>query len=324
MSETRLPPTLSPAEARQIVQTCDRFEAAWKVGPPRPEDFLNTIADTIRPALLQQLLILDWDYRQRTGDGPCVADYQARFPNDHALIEDISREMSNAADSTFVGANESAISTSAELGAREAALTGAINGGSRYQLLNEVGHGGIGVVYRGRDTHLGRELAVKVLRETYRDDANARQRLIEEARIGSQLQHPAIVPVYEQGRLADGRPYFAMKLVEGHTLAELLHNRVDPRRDLPRFLGAFHQVCQAMAYTHSRGIVHRDLKPANIMVGAFGEVQVMDWGFAKVLDQRDDAPIHRRSPDRDDRSHTGTLMGTPAYMPPEQARGRSR
>src|SRR4029077_15115853 len=99
------------------------------------------------------------------------------------------------------------------------------SGSTRYDFVQEVGHGGIGVVYRGRDRHLGRDLAVKVLREAYRDKPEARGRFIAEARVGSQLQHPAIVPVYEQGLLDDGRPYFTMKLVEGLTLAALLRDR---------------------------------------------------------------------------------------------------
>src|SRR5204863_5441259 len=140
----------------------------------------------------------------------------------------------------------------------------------------EVGHGGIGVVYRGRDRHLGRDLAVKVLRAAYRDTPEARHRFAAEARVGSRLQHPAIVPVYDQGAFADGRPYFTMKLVEGHTLADLLRDRGGPGRDLPRWLGVFEQVCQAVAYAHARGVVHRDLTPANVLVGAFGEVRVMD------------------------------------------------
>src|SRR5207253_2727809 len=107
---------------------------------------------------------------------------------------------------------------------------------SRYELVREVGHGGIGVVFRGRDRHLGRELAVKVLRETYRDQPDAQRRFLAEARVGSQLQHPAIVPVYEQGWFADRRPYFTMRLVEGHTLAALLRERAAPGQDLPRLL----------------------------------------------------------------------------------------
>ena len=203
--------------------------------------------------------------------------------------------------------------------------------------VEEVGRGGIGVVFRGRDHLLGRELAVKVLREDYRDNPDARRRFVDEARVGSQLQHPAIVPVYELGWFADGRPYFTMKLVEGHTLAALLQDRADPTEDLPRLLGIFEQVCQAMAYAHAGGVVHRDLKPDNVMVGAFGEVQVMDWGFAKVLAGTEDEggrmkdesgepqPIHPSSFIRHPSSVTqsGVLMGTPAYMPPEQARGEA-
>src|SRR5206468_4833639 len=132
---------------------------------------------------------------------------------------------------------------------------------ARYDLLQEVGHGGIGVVFRARDRLLGRELAVKVLREDYRDKPEARHRFTEEARVGSRLQHPAIVPVYELGWFDDRRPYLTMKLVEGQTFAALLQARADIGQDLPCWLGIFAQVCQAMAYAHTRGVVHRDLKP---------------------------------------------------------------
>src|SRR5439155_12137203 len=107
---------------------------------------------------------------------------------------------------------------------------------------------------------------------------------LEEAQISGQLQHPGIVPVYELGAFADQRPYFTMKLVKGQTLATLLAQRGEPGQDRPRFLKVFEQVCQTLAYAHARGVIHRDLKPANVMVGKFGEVQVMDWGLAKVLE----------------------------------------
>src|SRR5262249_25072680 len=96
-----------------------------------------------------------------------------------------------------------------------------------------------------------------------------------------QLQHPGVPPVHEIGRMPDGRPFLAMKLIEGRTLADLLAERKSPSDDLPRFLMVIEQVCQTVAYAHSRSVIHRDLKPANVMVGAFGEVQVMDWGLAK-------------------------------------------
>ena len=160
------------------------------------------------------------------------------------------------------------------------------------------------------------------------------RRFVEEAQISGQLQHPGVVPVYELGTLADDRPYFAMKLVKGRTLAALLAERAGPAEDQPRLLGIFEQVCLTMAYAHARGVVHRDLKPSNIMVGSFGEVQVMDWGLAKVLQQRgasadNDARRIRHetviqtgwSGTDAELSQAGSVMGTPAYMAPEQASG---
>src|SRR5213079_1144661 len=133
------------------------------------------------------------------------------------------------------------------------------------------------------DPELGRDLALKLMLGECAGRPEAVQRFREEAQVGGQLQHPGVVPVYELGRADDGRPYFTMKLVKGVTLARLLKERASPARDRPRFLKIFEQVCQAVAYAHAKGVIHRDLKPANVMVGAFGEVQVMDWGLAKVL-----------------------------------------
>ena len=143
----------------------------------------------------------------------------------------------------------------------------------------------MGAIFQGRDLDLGRDLAVKVIREEHRDHPEMVRRFVEEAQIGGQLQHPGIVPVHELGRLPDGRMFIAMKLVRGRTLAALAGGAAGPRRGPHRFLSIFEQVCQTVAYAHSRGVIHRDLKPSNVMVGSFGEVQVMDWGLAKVLDQ---------------------------------------
>jgi len=311
------------------------------------------------------------------------------------------------------------------------------NGASlgRYQVQGEIARGGMGAILKGRDVDLGRELALKVLLESHQGNPEVVSRFIEEAQIGGQLQHPGIAPVYELGAFPepDRRPYFAMKLVKGQTLAAMLgerdlaprarapHPNPPPRRgegvrnsaqrvegatnssqrsagatnsspprpsgerspqdvggegppredtgggagtsagrgspsvgrgspdpapvateglpptpnDLPRFLSIFEQVCQTMAYAHARGVIHRDLKPSNIMVGSFGEVQVMDWGLAKVLPQggvADEAaarPAHETvimtvrsgSAGSGGDSQAGSVLGTPAYMAPEQARG---
>src|SRR5262245_38794486 len=153
----------------------------------------------------------------------------------------------------------------------------------RYELLGEIGRGGMGLVLKARDPELGRDLALKVLLDRHAGEPAVAQRFREEAQIGGQLAHPGVVPVHELAAFEDGRPFFTMKLVKGQTLSTLLGERSDPSQDRPRFLKVFEQVCQTVAFAHSRRVIHRDLKPSNMMVGAFGEVLVMDWGLAKVL-----------------------------------------
>ncbi|MGO9470013.1 MAG: tetratricopeptide repeat protein [Isosphaeraceae bacterium] len=224
--------------------------------------------------------------------------------------------------------------------------------GDRYELFGEIARGGMGAILKGRDADLGRDLAVKVLLEAHTDKPELLRRFVEEAQIGGQLQHPGIVPVYELGTFADRRPYFTMKLVKGRTLATLLGERgrvgapspsnstpgadaTGLASDLPRFLAIFEQVAQTVAYAHARNVIHRDLKPSNVMVGSFGEVQVMDWGLAKVLKDEGVAceepaqppPVAvsvirtLRSDSPADESQSGSVLGTPAYMAPEQAGG---
>jgi serine/threonine-protein kinase len=220
--------------------------------------------------------------------------------------------------------------------------------GDRYQLQGEIARGGMGAVLRGRDVDLGRDLAVKILLEKHAQRPEVARRFIEEAQIGGQLQHPGVVPVYDIGHFGN-RPFFTMKLVKGHTLAALLGEREIPvadaagsPADLPRFLDIALKVAQTLAYAHAKGVIHRDLKPANIMVGAFGEVQVMDWGLAKVLAEGGVTDEERTSREREraedvttirtarstgsagsfgTNTEVGSLLGTPAYMPPEQANG---
>jgi hypothetical protein len=199
-----------------------------------------------------------------------------------------------------------------------------------FELLGEIGRGGMGAVFRARERDLDREVAVKILLDRFPPDSPTARRFMDEARITGQLQHPGIPAVYRVGRLADGRPYLAMKLINGDTLAAMLRagRTVDE-------LAVIERIAEAVGYAHAHGVVHRDLKPANVMVGPFGEVQVMDWGLAKVLaggggqpGRPDDHPPEAarttiRSLRDSDGSQTeaGSILGTPAYMAPEQAAG---
>ncbi len=204
----------------------------------------------------------------------------------------------------------------------------------KYRLLSQLDAGGIGVVYAGRDEDLGRDVALKFLQPEYANDPQSVRRFVAEAQLAGQLQHPGIVPVYDIG-VAGEQPFFAMKLVEGEAFRALLARRQAPLDDLPRHLAIFAQVCQAVAYAHARGVIHRDLKPGNVMIGAFGEVQVLDWGMGKVLPPASSAETIAHEPQPEQRrvetfrsreydrslGSVGTVSGTPAYMSPEQAAG---
>ena len=221
----------------------------------------------------------------------------------------------------------------------------------RFQLEDQVGQGGVGAVTRVQDRVLNRRLAMKTLldREEPRDEEERRlesQRLgrfLEEAQVTSQLDHPGVVPVHELGLDQNGKVFFTMRLVKGRTLGEVFTDAIEGKNDwtLTRALEVMLKVCDTMAYAHEKRVLHRDLKPANVMVGRFGEVYVMDWGLAKILDQDDlhDIRIREESDpqvsilhsvrEQDAKSDAtssvvtldGTALGTPSYMPPEQAKG---
>ncbi len=223
----------------------------------------------------------------------------------------------------------------------------------KYAVLGEIARGGMGAVLRALDQDVNRTVAMKVILGG--DEGTRVDRFIEEAQITGQLEHPNIVPVHEISEDEHGRLYFTMKMVRGESLESILdrlgerEEEASARYALSRLLEIFLKVCEAVAFAHDKGVIHRDLKPENVMVGTFGEVLVMDWGLAKVHgkpDQPDDATRQTDRPDRSEsvaaqkgspnvpgrktgrtspqqaRTVDGEVLGTPAYMPPEQAAGR--
>jgi serine/threonine protein kinase len=197
--------------------------------------------------------------------------------------------------------------------------------GFRYDVRERLGEGGMGVVYLARDRELGRDVALKVLRAP-EPSADETARLLREARILATLEHPGIVPVHDAGVLPDGRVFYVMKHVRGQRLdAFAAEKRArDSRREIHEILRVFRQVCEAVAFAHDAGVLHRDLKPQNVMLGAFGEVLVLDWGVAKMRGEgAPSSPAARPSAATGPDTDTGTAMGTPGYMAPEQqAAGR--
>jgi serine/threonine protein kinase len=176
----------------------------------------------------------------------------------------------------------------------------------RYTALEELGRGGMGTVYLARDEALGRDVAIKIpnaLASTLLD-----RRLEIEARALAALEHPGIVPIHDAGRLADGRLFYVMKRVQGRTLKQYLADELE----VTARLRVFERMCEPVAFAHDRGVIHRDLKPENVMVGAFGEVVIMDWGGARA---------NGRAPARPASEEDDLVIGTDGFMAPEQSRG---
>ena len=218
---------------------------------------------------------------------------------------------------------------SAEVNAAAAGLPAgssyaAVQGG--YTLIREIARGGMGQIYFGQDEQLDRDVAIKVSTVAAGEDV----RFLKEAKILAKLAHPNIVPVYNNGIDAEGRPFYSMKLINGRTLQAVLNaiRDGDPAtaKEYSRaaLITIFRKVCDAMMFAHSKDILHRDLKPENVMVGEYGEVLVMDWGLAKVLGTGEEvagAASHREDSGDYGMTIEGEVMGTPQYMSPEQANG---
>ncbi len=323
------PESLSLSVQEQIDAICVQFERAWKAGQtPRLEDYLEHVSDKAREPLFQELLRIEVHFRLLRGEKPAADDWLRRFPGREAPIRLLlpGEQPPPAAGQEPPGAEaaEDPVETTVHYQPVAPPRT------DRYVPRRFHAKGGIGEVWLAEDTDIGREVALKRLRQ---GREGAQDRFLAEAQITGQLEHPGIVPVHDLGLDSQGRPFYVMTFIRGRTLKDAIadyhagSDREPAEVQLGRLLEIFVKVCQATAYAHSRGVIHRDLKPDNVMLGEYGEALVVDWGMAKVqnLPDRPGGPssVHLSPSGGSSETQAGAVLGTPAYMSPELAEGRA-
>ena len=304
--------------AMQIEHICSELESAWQSQkPPQLETLLSKVEEQYHPALLSELLLLEFHYRQISQDTVEIKDYCGRFPEHQELVNQVWGKLFGSIDLP-------------ETDLIELSHPQAIQ--AKYAKTTLHRQGGIGRIWIAHDRNLNRKVALKDLQPQYTEDPDVRKRFVREAQITGKLEHPNIVPVYQLRQGNDiTEPFYTMRLVEGKTLREAIahHHEELKRRDQVDLLNILTTVCQTIAYAHSQGVIHRDLKPDNIVVGDYGEIFVLDWGLAKLIDgptDPADEPLIAQGTtsaetNRAGKTIAGTRIGTPAYMAPEQAAG---
>ncbi len=290
------------SEMTLIDQVCDAFEHAWREGKsPRIADYLEPVSEPVRSRLFEELLISDLEFLTSDGSTINMQNYLAQFPERSEQIRQVIERFweeqgtPNGAKG-FVRANDGLAA-----GANHALLEEC----GHYRQLEEIARGGMGVVYRARDTKLQRNVALKMILDRNLASTEAVQRFYAEAEMAASLTHPGIVPIYDVGSHA-GHHYYVMAYVEGPTLAAELRRR---RFGMEESAQMILDLALAVAHAHEHGVVHRDLKPGNILLPRSGPPQITDFGLAK------------RTDDPGQLTMAGQVLGTPGYMAPEQAAG---
>lgn len=302
---------LTIEERQQIEQLCDQFEDQWKQdSSPYLSTFADRLPARIRPLGLRELVILEIHYRKTSST---LADHETQVDGAScASWEDFVEQFPELASVAKPDTLDDEPST--------ATL------GDRFQRDRFYAAGGLGRVSIAHDLQFDREVAIKEMRGSLVDQPQLRKRFLREAQITGGLEHPCIVPVYASGTDENGAPYYAMRLIEGPTLRDAIAqihqsdnwDEVEFRGLLIRFV----EICRAVAYAHEKGVIHRDIKPQNIVVGAYGETLLIDWGLARKDGLPDSVSAQSLAAESGDALQTreGAVMGTPPYMSPEQSR----
>ncbi len=298
--------------ARDVDEACDRFEAAWRAGDrPLIEDFLCGTTDSDHPELLRHLLDLELDYRGGLGESPGPSEYHHRFLGHERLIDSIFAEFVRQPRVVRVGDSRTLAFTGPDSQRSVSATTPPpdfILNVPGVEILSELGRGGMGVVYKARQTRLNRLCALKITLPGERNGAEFRARFLAEAETIARLRHPNIVQIYGLGD-HDGRPYYEMEYIEGGSLARRLDGTPWAPEPAAR---TFAMLARAIGDAHRLGIVHRDLKPANILLADDDTPKVVDFGLAKTLAANSSL------------TQSGVFVGTPSYAAPEQVEGLTR
>ena len=294
-------PNDRPSLDDPVEETCDAFERAFHEGlNPKIEEFVNDVPQSVATELLIELLNIEIELRQREGEKIVAEDYEKRFPECASLIREILPNTDQDRDTA------KPVNTKADFDFETTHHNNASRHRfSHFELINEVGRGGMGVVYRAIDLRLSRVVALKMILCGEFAGEEMISRFQSEARAAALLDHPGIVPIYDVGEF-EGQRYFSMAFVEGENLADRIQETTLSNREAA---DTIRQLADAIAYAHSQGVVHRDLKPANIILDQAGHPRITDFGLAKHVE------------DDNELTATGQVLGTPGYMAPEQASG---
>jgi len=297
---TEIPAPLVMSQLRSLDAECDRFEDAWRSGQrPSIDTYLVQVEEAVQPALLAELVRLELEWRCRLGEQPSVEEYVQRYPSCQAELETWVREAQAAtlqhgqSYPTLVPAPNSPVPK----------VSNAILG--EYELLEPLGHGGMGEVWKARHRRLDKLVALKLITTGRRGDAQARSRFLREMKAVGRLEHPNLIEAHDAGE-QDGDVYLVMKLLEGKDLARLVRECGPlPVSQACRLL---RQAALGLQYLHEHGLVHRDIKPSNLMRLPDGTLKILDFGLAHFS----------TAAATEGMSRSGQVVGTPDYMAPEQ------